>query len=108
MIATHTLSPQKRVKTKAAIRRHGVGPQGRPRQVSGVVKEGGIGKSVQIITGPGEAGPGTTVSFGGNPIIMTAKVALLFYGSAWNNLSLSPNCSDIEAAVLSILGMRFT
>ena len=106
-IPNHTLSLHKRAETKAAMRRHGVGPRGRPRQVSGVVKEGGIGKSVQVITGAGMAGPGTTVSFGGNPIIMTAKVALLFYGSAWNNLSLSPNCSDIEVAVQTILDSNY-
>lgn len=94
-IPNHTLSKPKSARVKVA-RRLGVGPKGRPRQATGE------GEAVQLITGAGMAGPGTTVSFGGNPIIMTARVALIFYGSIWNDLSLSPNCLDIQGAVQTI------
>jgi hypothetical protein len=104
-ITNYALSQPRRVKPKTA-RRVGVGPKGRPLHVhQGEVR--GAGAAVTIITGPGVAGPGTTVSFGGNPIIMTARVALLFYGNVWNDLSLSPNCVDVQSAVQTILAMPY-
>ena len=82
-------------------RRHGVGPKGEPQQIKA------SGDAVQVVSGSGLPGPGTTVSFGGNPIIMDARVALIFYGSAWNDLSLSPNCVNIQSAVQTVLATPY-
>jgi hypothetical protein len=79
----------------------GPGPKGEAHHVPGT------GDAVQIITGPGVAGPGTTVSFGGNGVIMTARVALLFYGSTWADVSLNPNAGTIVNAVRTILSSPY-
>jgi hypothetical protein len=93
-IANYSLSKRK---SGSPLQGLGVGPRGEPTEI------GSGAAVVNPITGPGLPGPGTTVSFGGNPILMDARVALIFYGSAWNNLALSPNCNDIQNAVSTIL-----
>jgi hypothetical protein len=95
--ANYALASKKRV---ARAGRFGVGPQGRLRQMANT------GDAVQVV--PGTAGPNTTVSFGGDAPIMDARVALLFYGSAWNNLSFSPNCVDIQNAIQTLLATPYT
>jgi hypothetical protein len=82
-------------------RGRGIVPQHAPRQLRG------LGEDVTVITGPGLADAGTTVSFGGNPILMEARVALIFYGDVWNDLSMSPNCTDIQSAVATILNSSY-
>jgi len=98
-ITNYTLSSRKGTASSGGF---GVGPRGRPKLMAGA------GEAVQTITGPGLPGPGTTVSFGGNPIIMDARVALIFYGSVWNNLSLSPNCLAIQSAIQTIFSTPYT
>jgi len=98
-IPNYSLSSRKRTASSAGF---GVGPHGRPKETAP------SGEDVLTITGPGMPGPGTTVSFGGNPTIMDARVALIFYGSAWNDLTLSPNCLDIQSAVKTIFGTPYT
>jgi hypothetical protein len=67
----------------------------------------GSGADVDVLTGPGLPDSSTTVSFGGNPIIMEARVGLIFYGSAWLDLSMSPNSSDVEVAVAKIFASPY-
>jgi hypothetical protein len=70
-IPNYSLSSRKRIASSAGF---GVGPHGRPKETAG------SGDFIATYGGAGLAGPGTTVSFGGNPIIMDARVALIFYG----------------------------
>jgi hypothetical protein len=86
---------------KTALAGRGAGPRGE------AVHTHGAGEAVKIITGPGIAGPGTTVSFGGNGVIMSARVALLFYGSAWKDVSFNPNAGTILTAVRTILASPY-
>jgi len=102
-IPNYTLSSKYAAPSKtlgATTARFGVGPQGRHRQMAGT------GEAVQIVGGG--PGAGTTVSFGGDSTIMEARVALLFYGGAWNNLALSPNCDNIQSAVQTLLATPYT
>lgn len=54
----------------------------------------GGGAAMAVFNGPGfPSSANTTVSFGGDPILMHAKVALIFYGSAWQNPGLGPSAA---------------
>ena len=90
--------PTPKLKSKG----RGVGPSG-----NGHIHAAGSGDAVQIFSGPGVAGPGTTVSFGGNGVIITGHVALLFYGSAWQDETLNPNAGTIVNAARTILASPY-
>src|SRR4029450_6080076 len=90
------LSGHKR--TKARVRPgHGIVPK------ELAAPEHGSGAEVEVFRGSGMPDSSTTVSFDGNPIIMEARVGLIFYGPAWLDPSLSPSASQIEAAISKIL-----
>jgi hypothetical protein len=63
----------------------------------------GAGGPDGIFAGPGDAGPATTVSNGGGPVIGNIQVNLIFWGSAWGDPSTSPGATDIENAVQTML-----
>src|ERR1035437_3399707 len=100
-IASIELSNGHKRARKTPLAGCGAGPKGEAEHVHGA------GEAVEVIAGPGIAGPGTTVSFGGNGVIMTARVALLFYGSAWKDVSLTPNAGTIITAVRTILASPY-
>src|SRR5205823_4076384 len=66
------------------------------------------GADVATFTGPGfPSAANTTVDNGGDPILMHAHVALIFYGTAWHGGTLSPSAAQVQGAVQTILESNY-
>jgi hypothetical protein len=74
-----------------------------PMQFSGSTGTGASGDNTQIFNGPGQPGAGTSVSFGAGAVVVDPRCAILFYGSAWLNSSLSPSAGQIVASLSSVI-----
>ena len=56
-----------------------------------------------VFHGPGDAGPGSTVSTNGGETFANVQVQLILWGSAWNNPATTPSASQVIGAVSNIL-----
>ena len=66
------------------------------------------GADMAVFNGPGmPSSANTTVSFGGDPIMMHAHVALLFYGNAWQSGGFTPSAAKVQAAIKKVLNSPY-
>ena len=66
------------------------------------------GADAAIFNGPGfPSAANTTVDNGGDPILMHAQVALIFYGNAWNGGTLNPSAAAVQSAIQVILDSNY-
>jgi hypothetical protein len=102
-IATYRLKFRPRARTAEEPRRSGVVPRMpayRPHYRGG--------SDAVTFTGPGfPKASDTTVDNGGDPILMHAEVALIFYGSAWHDGSLSPTAGQVQGAIQKVLKSNY-
>jgi len=56
--------------------------------------------------GGGDAGPGTTFTDGGGPVLSAVQVQLVFWGSAWNSAT-NPSLNQVVTAVQTILNSPY-